>query len=302
MIDRITRARRAAAGELIGPGDDAAVLAAPDGRVVVTTDMLVQDRHFRLDWSSPVDIGRKAIAQNAADIAAMGAQVTGFVVGLACPPDTSLDFVDGLNNGLAAEAARAGGAIVGGDLVQAPLVVISITAMGDLGERSAVLRSGARAGDVVAVAGTLGRSDAGWAALRAGRLDLTDVIAAHRAPQPPYRAGVAAADAGATAMTDVSDSLLADLGHMATASNVAFDVTLSSLSDPVLDTAATELGADAAQWVLTGGEDHALAATFPADAVLPEGWRVIGQVSAGAGVSVDGTVWDGNAGWESFTV
>ena len=103
-------------------------------------------------------------------------------------------------------------------------------------------------------------------------------------------------------MTDVSDSLLADLGHMATASNVTFDVTLSSLSDPVLDTAATELGADAAQWVLTGGEDHALAATFPADAVLPDGWRVIGRVSAGAGVSVDGTMWDGIAGWESFTV
>ncbi|KAA0024243.1 thiamine-phosphate kinase [Antrihabitans cavernicola] len=302
VIERITRDRRASPAESIGPGDDAAVLAAPDGRVVVTTDMLVQDRHFRLDWSDPDDIGHKAIAQNAADIAAMGARVTGFVVALACPPDTTLDFVDRLNKGMSDEAARADGAIVGGDLVQAPILVISITAMGDLGDRAPVLRSGARPGDVVAVAGTLGRSDAGWAALRAGRRDLTDVIDAHRAPRPPYAAGITAADRGATAMSDVSDSLLADLGHIATASGVAIDVALSALADPVLDAAARELEADARQWVLTGGEDHALAATFPPDVALPEGWTTIGRVEAGAGVTVDGAAWSGNSGWQSFTV
>lgn len=113
LIDRINAGRVQARGVLLGPGDDAALVAAPDGRFVVTTDMLVQDRHFRLDWSSPEDIGRKAIAQNAADVVAMGAVPTAFVVALGCPADTPLEVVDGLADGMWAEAVRVGGSIAG---------------------------------------------------------------------------------------------------------------------------------------------------------------------------------------------
>ena len=168
MIDRITAGREPGPAVLVGPGDDAAVVAMPDARVVVTTDMLVQGRHFRTDWSTPQQIGGKAIAQNGADIAAMGARPQGYVVALGCPPDTPLAMLDALNEGMRQEAMRSGAEIVGGDLVQSPEIVVSVTALGDLEGRVPVLRSGARIGDVVAVAGTLGRSAAGMAALEAG--------------------------------------------------------------------------------------------------------------------------------------
>jgi thiamine-monophosphate kinase len=192
LIERINAGRVQARAVLLGPGDDAALVAAPDGRVVVTTDMLVQGRHFRLDWSSPHDIGRKAIAQNAADVVAMGAVPTAFVVALGCPADTPLDVIDGLTDGMWAEAARAGGSIAGGDLVCSPQIVLSVTAFGDLRGRPPITRAGARVGDTVAVAGRLGWSAAGLAVLTAAAdpvADLfADVLAAHRVPRPPYAA------------------------------------------------------------------------------------------------------------------
>jgi thiamine-monophosphate kinase len=292
-------------------------VAAPDGRFVVTTDMLVQGRHFRLDWSSPHDIGRKAIAQNAADVVAMGAVPTAFVVALGCPADTPLEVIDGLTDGLWAEAARAGGSIAGGDLVRSPELVISVTAFGDLRGRPPITRAGARVGDTVAVAGRLGWSAAGLAVLTAG-VDPTaeifaDMLAAHRVPQPRYRAvldalatgvpGSAGLRAGTVpnALTDVSDGLLADLGHIAQASRVAIDVDSAAMRDPTLDMIARNLDADAAQWILTGGEDHAFVATWSADRHLPVGWVPIGRVQAGHGVTVDGAARPGNGGWESFS-
>lgn len=298
LIDRINRGRTQTAVVELGPGDDAAVVAAPDGRFVVTTDMLVQDRHFRLDWSSPNDIGRKAIAQNAADVAAMGAAPTTFTVALGCPADTELDVVDALAEGMWAEASRAGGSIVGGDLVRSPLIVISVTAFGDLGGRPAVLRSGARPGQIVAIAGDLGRSAAGMAVLQAGLDGFEDLVAAHRVPQPPYSRAIGVS---AAAMTDVSDGLLADLGHIAAASGVAIDLDTQALPAADLVAAAAQLGIDPLVWVLGGGEDHAFAATFPATDPLPAGWRRIGVVAEGAGVTVDGAAWAGRVGWESFS-
>ena len=138
-------------------------MSAGDGRVVVSTDMLVQDRHFRLDWSTPHDIGRKAIAQNAADIEAMGARATAFVVGFGAPGDTPAAQVSALVDGMWDEAALLGAGIAGGDLVSCPLWVLSVTVLGNLDGRAPVLRSGAKAGAVVAVAGELGRSAAGYA-------------------------------------------------------------------------------------------------------------------------------------------
>ncbi|MGK8523477.1 thiamine-phosphate kinase [Nocardia asteroides] len=326
LIDRINAGRVQAPGVLLGPGDDAALVAAPDGRFVVTTDMLVQDRHFRLDWSGPEDVGRKAIAQNAADVVAMGATPTAFVVALGCPADTPLEVVDGLADGMWAEAARAGASIAGGDLVRSRELVVSVTAFGDPGTAAPITRAGARAGDLVAVAGRLGWSAAGLAAFTAGVTgpDVAEALAAHRVPQPPYalvldalrgrtpavahglpatgesQASTGATDPGLNALTDVSDGLLADLGHIASASGVAIDLESAALRDPALERIAARLDADATQWILTGGEDHAFAGAWAPDRPLPSGWVVIGQVVAGGGVTVDGVAHTGDGGWESF--
>lgn len=301
MIDRLVAGRRQPEGVIVGPGDDAAVVAAPDGRVVVTTDMLVEGRHFRLDWSAPRDVGRKAIAQNAADIESMGARTTAFVVAFGAPQDTPVGQVQELADGMWLEAGQFGAGIVGGDLVASPQWVISVTALGDLAGRSPVLRSGARAGSVIAVAGDLGRSAAGYALWHNEISGFDDIRSRHLVPRPPYRQGVAAARAGAQAMTDVSDGLLADLGHMATASGVVIDLFGAALRADVDAVAPAAAAAAADPWsmVFAGGEDHALAACFP-DRV-PDGWRVIGTVRQGLpAVVVDGQEWTGPAGWQSF--
>lgn len=301
VIDRLITGRPRSAGVGVGPGDDAAVVDAPDAQVVVSTDMLVEGRHFRLDWSTPHDIGRKAIAQNAADIEAMGARPTAFVVGFGAPTTTSAAQVAELGEGLWAQAGALGVGIVGGDLVACPQWVVSVTALGDLGGRAPVLRSGARAGSVVAVVGELGYSAAGFALWRNGIDDFEDLRRRHLVPQPPYGQGRAAAEAGACAMTDVSDGLVADLGHLAIASGVTVDLDSRALRADVdaVAQAAQAAGVDPWTLVLGGGEDHALVACF-ADA-LPPGWRVIGSVRDGAGeVLLDGAAWSGSAGWQSF--
>lgn len=301
VIDRINRDRSQPPLVQVGPGDDAAVLGTPDGRVVVSTDMLVQDRHFRLDWSAPHDIGRKAIAQNAADIEAMGAAVTAFVVAFGAPADTPLRLVTELSDGLWAEATRLGAGIIGGDMVASPQWVVSVTVFGDLQGRAPVRRGGARVGDAVAVAGSLGASAAGLALLLAGREDHPELRRRHLVPEPPYGQGRVAAAAGATAMTDVSDGLLADLTHIAQASGVGIDLSSAALraDRDALGAAARQVGRDPWEWVLGGGEDHSLAGCFPGP--VPAGWRVIGHVVDGAAVvRLDGAEPTGHAGWESF--
>ena len=301
LIARITAGRELLPGTLLGPGDDAAVLAAADGRVVVTTDVLVEGVHFRLDWSTPHQVGRKAVAANLADVAAMGAVPTALVVGLAVPGRTPISTVDGLAAGMWAQAAQAGAGIVGGDVVSSAQLVVSVTALGDLRGRAPVTRSGARPGNVLGLCGRLGWSAAGLALLRQGFRSPLAVIVAHCAPEPPYGAGPQAASAGATAMIDISDGLVADAGHVAEASGVGIDIDSAAL--PVasqLVEVASALGADARHWVLTGGEDHALLASFPAGVALPVGWTQVGVVREGRGVTVDGgEVLAG--GWEHFS-
>src|SRR6202034_1177964 len=242
-------AGRMPAGPLtsVGIGDDAAVVGAPSGSVVAAVDLLLEGRHFRLDWSSAYDIGVKAAARSLADIAAMGAVNTALLVALAAPGTLPARWPVDLADGLAAEASRAGAGIVGGDTARADSVVLSVTALGDLAGRPPVLRSGARPGDVIAVAGTLGRSAAGLALLSARLAGesasseaLAGLLAAHRRPSPPYQAGPEAATLGATAMIDVSDGLVADLGHIADASGVALDLDGSSLvtGGPLTEAAA----------------------------------------------------------------
>ena len=306
---------------LVGIGDDAAVLAAPDGRVVASTDFLLEGRHFRRDWSSAHDIGRKAAARSLIDVAAMGAVPTGLLVALAAPGDLPVSWARDLAAGLAAECTRAGASVVGGDTARASSVLLATTGLGDLAGRAPVLRSGAAPGDLVAVAGPLGHAAAGLAllssGLSAGRAD-DRLIGAHRRPEPPYDAGPEAAGLGATAMIDVSDGLLADLGHIAAASGVLIDLSSARLSPGdnllaaarSLDMDRTERGStpeytQALTWVLAGGEDHALAATFKPGMALPARWTVIGEVLAGPGnrysALVDGRPWAGTRGWDHFT-
>jgi thiamine-monophosphate kinase len=301
VIDKLVAGRPHPPNVVVGPGDDAAVVVAPDGRTVVSTDMLVEGRHFRRDWSTPREVGRKAIAQNAADIEAMGASATAFVVAFGAPGATRGDDVLELSDGMWEEARALGASIVGGDLVAAPQWVISVTALGDLDGRQAVLLGGAKPGDAVAVSGSLGRSAAGYALWLKDVHEFADLRAAHLVPSVPYGEGRRAADAGATAMTDVSDGLLADLGHLADASGVGVDVSTAALAldhDGVA-AAAGVVGQDPWAMVLAGGEDHALVATFPG--AVPDGWRRIGTVLDGpARVLVDGAVYDGVIGWESY--
>ncbi|MCL6538237.1 MAG: thiamine-phosphate kinase [Acidothermus sp.] len=303
LIARIIARTKANTVTLLGPGDDAAVVAAGDGRVVATTDLLVEGRHFRRDWSTPYDVGRKAAAQNMADVAAMGAVPTALLVGFGAPPELAAFWAERLMDGLVDEAAAIGAAVIGGDVVRAESIVVAVTALGDLQGRTPVTRSGARPGDVVALCGRLGWAEAGVAALRHGFRTPRAVVEAHRRPQPPYQAGPRAADAGATAMIDVSDGLLADVGHIASASKVRIDLSREALPvDPPVAEVGAALGIDPLRWVLTGGEDHALVATFPPTAPLPSGWRPIGKVTAAATdgeVLVDGDPYDGT-GFDHF--
>lgn len=296
-------------GVHLGRGDDAAVVAAPDGRVVVSTDMLVEGRHFRRDWSSARDVGVKAAAQNLIDVAAMGAHGSTLVVALALPADLPVDWVTEMYAGMRVESEAQGAAIVGGDVVRGDRIVISVTVIGDLAGATPVLRSGAQVGDVVAVAGRLGWAAAGLSILSRGFRTPRALVDAHRRPEPPYAAAWAAAAAGATAMIDVSDGLVADLMHVAVASGVAMDIDPTALvvADPVASAAAA-FNADPLVWILTGGEDHAVVATFPAGTALPEGFVAFSTVVepadvpalSGPGVTVAGRVPLGAAGHDHF--
>jgi thiamine-monophosphate kinase len=211
--------------------------------------------------------------------------------------------------------------VIGGDTARADRVLLAVTGLGDLGGRKPVLRSGARPGDVVAVAGPLGHAAAGLALLMAGLMASVGagpLVREHLRPAPPYEAGPEAAALGATALIDVSDGLLADLGHVAAASGVQIRLAsdglrperqllaaariisdrTGSLSRPAPP--ATPADVAAQEWVLTGGEDHSLVATFPAGTRLPPRWRVLGEAGPGQGVVVDGQPRSGDPGWDHF--
>jgi thiamine-monophosphate kinase len=304
LIDAITaRLGAVASGPalLLGSGDDAAVVAMPDGRVVATTDVLVEGRHFRADWSTATDVGARAAAANMADVAAMGAAATALLVGLALPVDREVDWVLGLVDGFVEEAAATGVVVAGGDVVRGEAAVVSVTALGTLEGRDPVTRAGARPGDLVAVAGRLGWAAAGFAVLSRGFRSPRALVEAHRRPAPPYAEGPRAAALGATSMIDVSDGLVADLGHLARESGVGIQVASDAFHVPQeFHDTARALNADPVHWLLAGGEDHALAATFPPDVELPMAWSVVGRVAEGEGVLVDGSPWAGPGGWTSF--
>lgn len=328
---------------LLGPGDDAAVVAAPDARVVVSTDVLVEGLHFRRDWSGGADVGGRAAAQNLADIAAMGARPTALVVGLVAPRELPVRWVRDLAVGLGQACEPHDVGVVGGDLSGGSEVVVAVTVLGSLDGARPVTRDGARPGDVVAHAGVAGQSAAGYALLvaasgagdsptstaerssaagsnsSAASVSVSGVpsdlvrllVRAHRRPDPPISAGVAASRAGATAMLDVSDGLLRDASRVARASGVVVDLLDARESFPddvaLLDPVGRRLGVDVTRWVLTGGEDHGLLATFPRGTAVPAPFRVIGEVRAPTDRCGPGTVLiagrplpDLPLGWDHF--
>lgn len=303
VLARILAIVGGASAAIIGPGDDAAVLAAPDHRVVITTDTLVHGPDFRLAWTSGIDLGYKSAAVNLSDVAAMGATPTALFVALMLPENTLVSFVEDLARGMVLACAELapGTAIEGGDLTASDTLAVAVTAVGMLEGRHPVLRSGARPGDAVAVAGNLGLAARGLAVLFGkGRdasgtpvpLDLAALTAEERAdlsaqlrPQPPIALGRAASRAGATAMMDLSDGLVLDATRMATASGVTIDIT--DVTDPL---------------ALAGGEDHSLLATFRPGAALPEGFRSIGTVlvAGTCPVTVAGAAPAGRGGWDPY--
>jgi thiamine-monophosphate kinase len=266
---------------------------------------MVEGRHFRRDWSSGYDVGRRAAAASLADVVAMGARPTALLVGFSAPSDLDASWTDELADGLRDEAALVGASVVGGDVTGADAITVSVTALGDLEGRPPLTRSGASAGDHVVVVGRLGWAGAGLALLEAGRFDhpLTE---AHRRPQVAYDAALALPGvAEVSAMIDVSDGLLADLGHIAEASGVAIRIDARRLEIAIeVAAAAAELGVDAALLVATGGDDHAFAATVRGE--VPAAMRVVGVVvdsdESGPAVSFTDRETPEIGGHEHFTV
>jgi len=299
ILARISARTGIADTAIVGPGDDAAVLAVR-GALVATTDTLVEGPDFRREWSDGYSLGWKSAAVNLADIAAMGARPAALLVALAVPNDTPIDYVERIADGLreACDELAPGCAVVGGDLTQTSALTVAVTALGSTEDRPAVLRSGARAGDTVAIAGDVGVAARGLDVLfdrfdgsapRLDELGAEDRRAVERQlrPVPPLALGVAAAEAGATAMMDVSDGLALDAMRLATASDVTIDLVWNALGDHP-------------STALRGGEDHALLATFAGR--IPDGFRAIGRVvEAGeAPLLVDGASYEGEAGWDPY--
>ena len=270
---------------LVGSGDDAAVIANKDF-FLVSTDTLVQDHDFKLEWSTGFDLGFKAVASNLADIAAMGAKPTVLVVALVVPKITTISWLEAFAEGLqaACDKLSPGASVVGGDLAAGEQLVVSVTVHGSLEGLQPVLRSGAMPGNVVAVCGPLGKAACGLALLQSGKEDLIrsydEWVNAQLRPEPPIDQGIVANQAGATSMLDVSDGLIRDLGRIAKASNVCLELNLSELAgyQAMLDLPAQSLATDTLDWVLQGGEDHSLIATFPEGATVPRAFKVIGKV------------------------
>ena len=264
----------------IGIGDDAAVIQTA-GNQVLTTDMAVAGVHFRQDWSTAFEIGRKVTAANSADVLAMSGTTNYLLVAVALTGNESMDWITDLARGIKFEADLAGAQVIGGDISRANEVVISITAVGSTDR--AISRSGAKAGDGIYLSSLTGWSAAGLSILHSGVKGLGEIaekaISEFKSPTIDY----GFSSAGASALSDVSDALVIQAGQMVTASKVAFQFDLSKIEKCAefreLKELADELGANIWNWIFAGGEDHALMAT---GVNLPG--ILIGEVTSGEGL------------------
>jgi thiamine-monophosphate kinase len=252
-----------------GPGDDAAVLPPTEGPLVFTTDVLVENVDFDFAYCSGADVGWKAIAANASDVAAMGGAPRWAVAAVCMRHDTAVALIDDLLDGMVAASGRWGIGLVGGDVSSAPALSVAVSMIGVSGGRGPVLRSGATPGDRICVTGSLGGAAAGLAVLRGG-LERDGVVgrlaARHLRPVARVEEGHAVGEIGPTAMIDISDGLAVDLGHIVDSSGVGCAVELDRIPvDPDLHELKSKLGADAPDPIETavlGGEDFELLFTI----------------------------------------
>ncbi|GAA1610385.1 thiamine-phosphate kinase [Leucobacter chromiireducens] len=323
VLQRVLSRLSVADAAVLGPGDDCAVLSVR-GELVVTTDTMIEGPDFRAAWHGGFELGWKLAATNLSDVAAMGARPTALTLALAVPRDTPVSLLEQIAEGMTAacRTLAPGCGVVGGDLGTAPVITAAVTALGELADRPAVTRSGARAGDRIAYAGELGLAGMGLSLLFAAAADedgiadpapmaelwetQPEILSAQLAPTPPIPLGIAAAAAGASAMMDVSDSLSIDAHRMARASEVRLDLSSARLSEAFGVQQGVAVPIEA---MLSGGEDHGLLATFPPTAELPHGFSVIGEVSPAAlpghgdssGLLLDGAP-VAPSGWDPYVV
>ena len=305
---------------VLGPGDDAGALKVTTGEVLVSVDTIVEDQDFRMKWPSGIqhrayDIGWKSAAQNLSDINAMGGRTTGVVVSLSLPAQTTVGWVEDFARGFAQaikELATSPAAVLGGDLGLSREISVTTTVLGEA-EGAKVLRSGIAPGHLLAVAGRVGVAAAGLALLESpqpshswGRA-LRRLVQGQCRPVPPLESGPRAAEAGATAMIDLSDGLIVDARRLAQASGVDLRIDSSALAEFAerLVPAADLLKSEPLQWVLYGGEDFGLLAAFPDQQSVPEEFTVIGKASkshaSGAQVYIDGEKMAGSKGFDHFS-
>jgi thiamine-monophosphate kinase len=281
----------------VGIGDDAAVVST-QSQSIITSDMAVEDVHFKLEWSSPFDIGRKITAANIADILSMGGKCDYLTASVALTGNETLQWIENLARGMKHEADLAGALIVGGDIARGPKIVISMTAVGS--SPTPILRSGAKVGDGLYLSSLTGWSAAGLELLTReisiNSETAEKALSEFSAPTLDYAIDFSAA----TAMADVSDSVLVQAEQIGEASGVQMEIDQVAISMAAefaeLAALADELKVDIFQWILAGGEDHALLAT----GVNLPGIR-IGSVTAGSGISgVD--MKKAPVSWSHFTI
>lgn len=284
---------------VIGPGDDCAAFDGGDGRLwLLTCDALVDGRHFRLNRSDPELLGRRLAAVNLSDVAAMGGSPRFALVSMVLPAGFDESTSEQVVRGISAELGRYGACIAGGNLSGGDQLVLDMTLVGEAGRSEVLLRRGAQEGDAILVTGRPGSSAAGLAVLErdGDATRFADLIQAHLEPTARIEAGRAIAGSGlATAMIDLSDGLLADLGHLCTASGTGADIRTEAIhiSDSLKEAAAFT-GIDPLQWVLSGGEDYELLFTAPGEAV--EELSVIAANAGQCPVTVIGTITAGDTG------
>ncbi|MFM8824434.1 MAG: thiamine-phosphate kinase [Candidatus Nanopelagicus sp.] len=273
----------------VGIGDDAAVIAASQNKLVATVDMAVEDIHFKRQWSTPFQIGAKLTTANLADIYAMGAIPKYLLVAAAITEVNNLDVITQLAKGIRSVADKQQVVVIGGDLSKAEKMSLSITALGEMSGRP-ITRTGAAVGDLVYLSSLPGLSAAGLAILTRGLDRPRYVVEAHLNPKltPPFELMKVA-----TSMCDISDGLATDAKHLASSSGVSINFSKELIEKAAdykdLAELALELGEDVFDWILTGGEDHFFIATVSASNANEALGIQVGRVEKGSGeVLLDG--------------
>jgi thiamine-monophosphate kinase len=320
FIDRIRKKLITGAPDVIkGIGDDCAVFRSSKGQLrLLTTDMLIENVHFRLDWTSPYLLGRKSLAVNLSDIAAMGGAASHALISIAIPAETELRFLDEFYDGLNSAASEFGVSLAGGDTVHSPAgIVISVAVDGQVSEDEMLYRSGACPGDMVFLTGTVG-SAAAFLDLKGHGREYekeSELEKHHLDPRPHIKEGrIIAESKAANALIDVSDGLVADLGHICQESEVGVVIEAEKIpTDPVLRDYCNRYNIDISRFALHGGEDYVLLGTVAEDKATSLesalqsadcAFFAIGSIEKGSGIrlrSADGRIAEiENSGYDHF--